>query len=137
MLVLFLDVDGVLSLYRNNSTFGLSKPCIKQLKRIIEETGAKIVVSSTWRLLPRTLDILKRKLKYRGLYIYDVTPVSGIRGKEIEEWLDTHSDIDNYVILDDDTDMLDSQLSHFVKTSMLDGLTEEKATQAINILLGR
>lgn len=134
MKYLFLDVDGVLSLYRNKSMFGLSKPCLKQLERIIKETNAKIVLSSTWRLFPETLSFLKKNLKYRELYVYDVTPVSGKRGAEIEEWLDTHSDIDSYVILDDDSDMLDSQLSHFIKTNMKEGLTPELADKAIEIL---
>ena len=32
-------------------------------------------------------------------------------------WLDRNPDVENYVILDDDNDMLDSQISNFVKTS--------------------
>lgn len=39
------------------------------------------------------------------------------RGYEIEEWLNKHPEVENYVILDDDDDMLDSQLNNFVRTS--------------------
>jgi hypothetical protein len=36
------------------------------------------------------------------------------RGKEIEEWLNRHPFISDYVIIDDDRDMLEKQMSHFV-----------------------
>jgi histidinol phosphatase-like enzyme len=58
--VVFLDVDGVLNndkteRYPSNleelfSPFVLDKENITQLKRILKETGAKIVLSSTWRM---------------------------------------------------------------------------------------
>lgn len=46
MKILFLDVDGVLLI---NPREGFRKVAMQQLKRIIDETGARIVVSSTWR----------------------------------------------------------------------------------------
>lgn len=42
--------------------------------------------------------------------------------------------VKNYVILDDDSDMLNSQLEHFVKTDIYHGLKEEHVQKAINIL---
>lgn len=42
--------------------------------------------------------------------------------------------VKNYVILDDDSDMLYTQLEHFVKTDVYHGLKEEHAQQAITIL---
>jgi len=67
------------------------------------------------------------------------------RGHEIKYWLDnTNDNIESYVILDDDDDMLDSQLNNFVKTSdnidhidCIDigyGLTKLCAKKAIQIL---
>lgn len=44
------------------------------------------------------------------------------------------SEVKNYVILDDDSDMLLSQKEHFVKTSWNTGLLEEHTEQAIKIL---
>lgn len=44
------------------------------------------------------------------------------------------SEVKNYVILDDDSDMLLSQRDNFVKTSWKTGLDSEKADNAINIL---
>jgi hypothetical protein len=42
--------------------------------------------------------------------------------------------VKNYIILDDDSDMLYSQKEHFVKTDVYHGLTEEHVKQAITIL---
>ena len=61
--VIFLDVDGVL----NNGTWAIEmfdkgirvyhddllyEPSLEQLKRIVDTTGAFIVVSSSWRQIP-------------------------------------------------------------------------------------
>ena len=66
----------------------------------------------------------------------DITPstIQRHRGTEIQMWLDAHPEVDNYVILDDDTDMLDSQYEHFVHISYEKGLNEEFANKAIDIL---
>ena len=66
-----------------------------------------------------------------------------IRGDEIQHWLD-HNEVESYVILDDDDDMLASQMANFVKTSgnethadCIDigyGLTDICTAKAINIL---
>jgi hypothetical protein len=65
------------------------------------------------------------------------------RGHEIQMWLDNNK-VDNYVILDDDNDMLPSQINNFVRTSnnsdhpdCIDigyGLTRICAEKAIKIL---
>ena len=44
------------------------------------------------------------------------------RGVEIEHYLYEHPEIKNYVILDDDSDMLLSQRKHFVKTHTRGGI---------------
>jgi hypothetical protein len=75
------------------------------------------------------------------------------RGCEIDWWLDNHGDfqrinwsteeqqkfidkaiVKNYVILDDDSDMLYGQREHFVKTQHPTGLTDDLADKAIAIL---
>ena len=56
------------------------------------------------------------------------------RGYEIKEWLDKHTDIMNYVIIDDDSDMLKEQKKHFIRTSELTGLTSKLTEKAIKIL---
>lgn len=152
---LFLDVDGVLNgtnFFKNTpqhlnydklrliygshiawSLCSIDPEKVKLLNRILDETGAEIVVSSSWRgdsQLQTIFSIAGIKKK-----IYGETPrIKGRhRGKEIQEWLNTH-EVENYVILDDDSDILDSQLNHFVQTSWQEGLVESDAESAIRIL---
>lgn len=58
------------------------------------------------------------------------------RGHEIEKWLDEHDYIDRYVIVDDDSDFLPSQMKYFVQTDGRVGLTMENAEKIIEILNG-
>lgn len=73
------------------------------------------------------------------------------RGVEISQWIDTHINRDNegnwnrkeigidfnYVILDDDSDMLFEQAEHFIKTDTYLGLSEDDVERAILILNGK
>ena len=64
-------------------------------------------------------------IEQMGIPILDVTDDDGrLRGEEIQRWLDAHPGIEQYVIVDDDSDMLDSQKEHFVNTDPEHGLTE-------------
>lgn len=53
MKVIFLDIDGVLNCVTSKSYCGMyvgvDADKIRRLARIVEETGAKIVLSSDWR----------------------------------------------------------------------------------------
>jgi hypothetical protein len=84
----------------------------------------KVVVSSTWRI-GEDVESLKKILypaKDICKAIIDVTPhFSRVRGEEIQKWLDEHPEVTNYVIVDDDRDMLPSQKEHFLNTSELHG----------------
>lgn len=91
----------------------------------------KVVVSSTWRL-GETVESLKKILepaKLLSAAIIDVTPhfrwtkdkEEATRGHEIQDWLDRHPEVTDYVIIDDDSDMLPSQKERFVKTSFMHG----------------
>jgi len=157
--IIFLDIDGVLNVIsQGHDRFGsvFHSHFVDNLKMIIQETNADIVISSTWRV--NGLSEMKEMWSYRGLpgNVIDITPVSRWmdddeiegkdRGYEIKYWLE-HHDIDNYVIIDDDDDMLVEQMSNFVKTSGNDnhsdyidigyGLTKECSQIAINILNGK
>lgn len=157
MKVIFLDVDGVLNSEvsreqeRNNfdnwMEHEVSDMHINNLKKIVDATGAQIVLSSSWRfdhpkatgrdfIADPLMKILDRKLKAVGLDIIDVTPdLRGkIRGAEIQDWLDRHSEVERFVILDDDVDMMEEQKPFFVNTTFKNGLTEEMANKAIEIL---
>lgn len=133
-LIIFLDIDGVLNLIpQGHDRFGgiFHEHFVLNLKHLIEQTGAKIVITSSWRSagLQEMQDMWKER-NYPGEVI-DITPNENdlvnhglfvyydevFRGHEIQFYLDHHPDITNYVILDDDIDMLESQLNNFVQTS--------------------
>ena len=159
MKVIFLDFDGVLNVIpQGHDDFGgiFHPQFVDNLKRILDETGAKLIISSSWR--HGGLERMKRMWEFRGYPgdIIAITPdlwrnVVGEdfhermeRGHEIQSILDRMPEITNYVIIDDDDDMLPSQRSHFVMTSnninhpdCIDigyGLTNECANKAIRIL---
>ena len=140
MKIIFLDVDGVIT---TPPKWLISIDKIRLLKRIVDETGAKIVLSSSWRCdtvsetisrLQRGIDIENEYMTWLTNSIYDVTPIKNTRGEEIKDWLDSHDNIENYVIIDDDSDMLDEQLFHFVQTNFEDGITDTIAVRAIKVL---
>lgn len=119
--VIFLDIDGVLNVYcEGRDEYGCTfhKHFEDNLSWIIKQTKAKIVISSTWRF--SGLEILKEMWDKRGLpgEVIDITPdLNNLkRGDEIQHWLDNNKVI-NYVIVDDDNDMLDIQKNNFVQTS--------------------
>ena len=128
---LFLDVDGVLNTTRSQSLYGLSKPCMRRLQLIVNDTGCKLVLSSTWRLHMDTYMRLQRALGYRGMALYGRTPHlreekgKNNRGDEIALWLSGFADQPYvYAIVDDDSDMNDNQLPHFFQTDPDYGLTD-------------
>lgn len=138
MKIIFLDIDGVLNNWASiaENIHILNDKCLL-IRRIIEETGAKIVISSTWRL-NSTVDELNKMLWSVGIPYNSViskTPsMTGIRGVEIETWLKDNDQVERYCIIDDDSDFLDYQKKYFVQTNMKSGLTTKLAKQAINIL---
>jgi hypothetical protein len=108
---------------------------VEELMRRVPD--AKIVVSSTWRL-NNDVPVLKEILKPFKLItdaIIDVTPNIRItpRGAEIQAWLDKHPEVTEFVILDDDSDML-HLTDHFVHTSGLHGFLFGDMLKALKIL---
>jgi len=146
--VIFLDIDGVLNLIpQGEDEYGdLFHPhLVNNLKSIIDKTDAKIVITSTWRF--SGLKFIEDMWKHRGLpgEIIGITPHIDIckRGEEIEKWLEKNP-IKDYVIIDDDSDMLPNQMDRLIKTSdnhdhidCVDigyGLTKKCSIDAINVL---
>ena len=64
MKIIFLDFDGVITTEASYSRLDLEK--MKLVKKICDETGAKIVISSSWRYntLEKTIDRLKQEMEY-------------------------------------------------------------------------
>ncbi len=56
------------------------------------------------------------------------------RGEEIKHWLENNKHVERFVIIDDDSDMLEEQRIFFVKTTPEFGLTKPEILSIINIL---
>ena len=153
MKMLFLDIDGVLNTERqheychsrgisNSDEYGyLFDPvAVRNLAKIIEKTGADIVVSSSWKHFMSYKEFLDM-WEYRGLpgFVTDVTPTPAVRrnrGDEIDAWLN-ECDVDcQYVIIDDldGGNFNEHQLSRLLVVNPFNGLDEEIAERAIAIL---
>lgn len=142
-MIIFLDFDGVLnsiSWYKRREKkkhatrleFKLHEfdpECIELLNKLCQDINAKVVISSTWRI--DGLDACRNYLSLSGgtFEVIDITGQSQSRhrGLEIEKWLTDNkpNDFLEYVIIDDDDDMLPSQYTNFFQTKFEVGLTEE------------
>lgn len=157
MKVIFLDVDGVLNTFFSKSRcegyIGIDKARLRYLKQIIDATGAKVVLSSTWRLgynrdggrMERHGVYMSRKFQKMDIRIHSVTPaIEGgfYRGREIKQWMEEcPEEIESFVILDDELyDFPDENLTKYHVMTNFDkpdgGLNEEAVNKAIKILNG-
>ena len=72
--VIFLDVDGVLNSSRTlYEDISLEDDLISNLKELVDKTGAKIILSSSWRLSTEAVATLMDKLDKFGLVISGMT----------------------------------------------------------------
>lgn len=185
MKVIFLDIDGVLNTERkvkevydndnldSHDEFGrlFDENSLYWLNKIIDETGAEIVISSSWR--NDGLGTLRKMWRKRfGEYYHDygisnnpykyfdkITDTTFSlttsnykeqknlirqlseedawkRGWQIDIYLRTHPEIENFVIIDDDNDMLNCQQKYFINAKDPNGIEEEHYKKAIKILNG-
>ena len=142
--------------------FGIKERYVRRLSKIVHKTGAKVVMSSSWRFgywkrpygdmcddQQRLHDLLE---KY-GIEIIDITPndSDGRRDNEIQQWLDTTDiEVESFVILDDEASFLRKFVgkelvitSNVTEDGMIQGLAYEDTglkrkhvRQAIKILQG-
>ena len=146
MKVIMLDIDGVLNDINTTTKHrgadgrlydGVDAEKIVILKRIIDITGAMIVLSSSWRNHPESCEYLYKELgEELTSKIIDHTPYfrQMQRADEIESWLSKHLDVTKFVVLDDCDDDLERFGRSFVETKMSYGLTEELAAKCIDLL---
>ena len=182
--IIFLDIDGVLNGYNFWNVLGwdivcflhisqrwyrkLTDPCgvhenkVKRLEKIVKKTGAKVVMSSSWRAaywkfvngeaeFSDRIQKLAALLNKYNIEVIDITPRSsdGRRDNEILSWLSKHEDeIESFVILDDERFDLECfandrlvQTSSVSKGKMIKGhwsentgLKRKHVKQAIQIL---
>lgn len=116
----------------------LDDEAIDLLKTIVESTNSEIVLSSSWRWYKESREKIKEQLQKHNLKFIDITPTRTDktlkREEEIQNWLDSHPEVVNYVILDDEKISCESMKKHHVKTTFSRGLTIESTQTAIEIL---
>lgn len=149
MKVIFLDIDGVLNDNSYREFIGnyyedpIDEKKLDLLKKIVDKSNAKIVLSSTWRmywekdsLSPDSIQ-LNRIFNRKNLKIYDKTENFGEdRDYEILIYL-AKNDVEEYIILDDfDFNWSETNRKHFVQTNDETGLDERAVEKALRLLLG-
>ncbi len=159
--IIFLDIDGVL----NSRTFyaarqGMPKSMLTctddriqpfqfreidtvplaLLKYLVDQTGANIVISSTWRMgqdpLWFRLLFYRKGIEFKNDTIIGKTPVipGKVRGDEIKSWIDENEFTGKYIIIDDDSDMLPEQKPFFVQTTHKLGFTWDEYEKSLALL---
>ena len=152
MKVIFLDVDGVLNCTKtirgwDKMRFVDTRKMLR-VREICERTGAKVVISSSWREGAREDALPVDKMQWRSLIAeFDKhrIPVIGMtpfapdrwRGDEISMWLKLQEEpVKEFVIVDDIVCDLTRFVSvgRVVQTADAWGLTKEKMEECIKIL---
>lgn len=165
MKIIFLDVDGELtySTYKNRDTNDIDIEKVLLVKEICDRTGAKVVISSSWRMCGSIYDFLVEFLTANGIYVIGETtyiPVETIgdvpesivltmleeldfnikhgtgRAAEIQKWIE-ENDVENFVILDDE-DWVWHEYGYdknWIQPSWFDGgLKREHVDKAVEML---
>jgi hypothetical protein len=129
--ICFLDYDGVVNtpMWNEEGTvcsYGFSKEgkvnnfqAVQWLSEACQKFGYDIVVTSTWRLWDNYKECLINGGLRKGIEVLGKTPfIRDVpRGAEIKAYLDEHPEIQYYVIVDDEADMLPEQMGHFIMTN--------------------
>lgn len=134
MNLIFLDIDGVLNSIEGSDEvlFDMEVTKLKLLKQLTIDTNSQVVIISDWRYSSR-----QRKQLLEAFNKYQI-PIHGMlrdpsvddeednRGKQIQDYLESHRDIiDKIVILDDNDDgILELFHEDFIKTNKFYGLDE-------------
>lgn len=166
MRVLFLDIDGVLNHAATRSDvlpsaaeplpLPIAAECMARLNRLVAETQAKIVISSSWRTFAYWQDLGPALVRH-GLVAEVIGETPDLpndkawlanwearkgapfpfdqleRGWEIAEWLAAHPEVTAFAILDDCSDM-DVLKPWLVLTHPCDGLDDPDVERAKWIL---
>lgn len=156
--VLFLDIDGVLNtsftkIFLRKDLIFIEDSKLELLKQIVERTGTKLVLSSTWRHgyydLENNVDsvdasdytALRDKFVEHGLEFFSHTPITNgamdCRGEEIDTWMKSWDGetIESICLLDDlNGCYLRPYSGQLVRTSIQKGLLPKHVELAVKIL---
>jgi hypothetical protein len=141
--LVFLDFDGVLNSEGSAKAFGswhrFDPVSVSLMSRLCDETGAKIVVSSSWRPQRQgCLSTLTRAMWQVGAgelvkFVIGYTDrLLGIRGAEVAKFLRDNQHNGKHVIFDDDSDFFPGQ--PLVQTSLGRGFGLCEYVKALEIL---
>lgn len=161
--LIFLDIDGVLNceIFYKTATeeekwSNISVYRINLLNQLCEETNAKIVISSSWRM-GKSIEYFQNLFDGLGgnFEVIGKTPNLGNseftvpRGLEINQWIKNYIKEEyfgeiakdfqhslNYVIIDDDSDMLLDQWKNFFHCDNYSGLTPNTIHKIIRFYKG-
>jgi len=156
MKALFLDIDGVL----NEAAFlsrlrdkgiviadgewdwrdHIDPERVAVLNRVLEETGAQVVISSSWRVRYRIYEMqqMLEEMGFRGQIVGETMRLKGHeRHVEIKRWLTAAFKApEAFAIVDDDPDAGVGLEQYFVRTTGAagGGLRDDHAERLIQIL---
>jgi len=146
--VVFLDVDGVL----NSIGFRakqLNPRCIVRLVTLLRASGAKIVLSTSWRTSNPMKRTLLHTLRRHGIpseTIVGQTPECPAQGKgapfserahEVREWLAQHDQVRAWIAVDDNNySGMDPDFfaGHFLHTDGARGITDDDVARGLMLL---
>ena len=156
MKAIFLDIDGVLNTPSSESRcgeyIGIDDEKVENLKKIVENTKAEIVLISTWKKYWRKEEKLKSLQDYSANYLDEKLAKQGLKavdktkdksdgrylshGESVLEYVCRNS-VENYIILDDCQFDYDGCgiADKLVKTKQIEGLTEKEVKTACRIMV--
>ena len=163
MKIIFLDFDGVLNSHKYMGSYAYKKEtqgmtggqvmklahhahidpaALKILNKLVDQTGATVVVSSTWRII-YSVEELNKMCKARGatFTIVDKTPELPRRfsefiprGKEIQAYIDSLPQIPEGILIIDDWENMIHLSPYLLRTNEADGIKNSQIKLAIKIL---
>lgn len=136
MNVVFLDYDGVVNTPMwddTGTTCNYGHPfggkvnnfqAVQWLSEFCQKFDYSIVVTSTWRSSSNYKDCLISGGLRSGIQILGKTRRldDHCRGDEIQDYLDNHQEIENFIILDDESDMAHLK-DHLIRCNSVVGFT--------------
>jgi hypothetical protein len=142
MRVVFLDFDGPLVPIRpdgKKTRPAVALPgAVDNLNDLVTDTGASVVISSSWRIANSLLKLNQVLKKWGcGFEAVDKTPSlknSPGRGVEIWHWLCMNRH-ESFVVLDDEDLEMGPVLENLVKVDGVRGFTAKDAEKSREILL--
>jgi HAD domain in Swiss Army Knife RNA repair proteins len=158
MKIILLDFDDVMNSQRTAACWGwgpsnrdgsqvfnniddprLDPVAVALIRKLCESTNAKIVLSTTWRnyySIQAFIDMFSKYYDWHDAPVIDKTQrvrITSSRECEIVDYLEDHSEITHYVILDN---LYLRFTKNFVRINGNNGLTYENYLDALEILEG-